>query len=105
MTEWERVTDSFAKMAEACNEAAKAIVDFACTAVKTLCESLYFESLDFESLDFESIIQASAYIQAQKEHPEWVHKANYSKKKRTRKKYHDRIMKQYWRNQHGERKC
>jgi len=85
MTEWERVTDSFAKLAEACNEATKAVVDWACSAVKTFCETL----------DFESILEASAYIQAQKEHPEWVHKAIHSKKKRIRKKYHDRIMRKY----------
>lgn len=87
MTEWEQVTDLFAKLAEACNETTKAVVDWVCSVAKTLCETL----------DFESIIQALAYIQAQKEHPEWVHKAIHCKKKRIRKKYHDRIMRQYWR--------
>lgn len=41
-----------------------------------------------------------AYSKAKIEHPEWVHRANYSKKKRIRKKYHDRIMRKY-----GERRC
>ena len=91
MTEWERVTDSFSKLAEACNEATKAVADWACSVIKTFCETL----------DFEFIIKASAYIQAQKEHPEWVHKATYCKKKRIRKKYHDRIMRQYWRVNDG----
>lgn len=87
MTELERVTDAVAKLAEACNEATKAVGDWVCSVIKAFCESL----------DFESIMQASAYIQAQKEHPEWVHRATYSKKKRIRKKYHDRIMRQYGR--------
>lgn len=91
MTEWEQVTDLFAKMAETFSEAAKAVADWESSVMKTFCEIL----------DVESIIQASAYIQAQKEHPEWVHKANYSKKKRIRKKYHDRIMRQYWRTKDG----
>ena len=39
----------------------------------------------------------AAYNVAAKEHSEWVHMATYSKKKRIRKKYHDRIMRQYWR--------
>lgn len=90
MTEWERLQASFAKLAEACNEATKAVADWVCSVVKSFSESL----------DFESIIQASAYIKAKKEHPEWVHKAIHSKKKRIRKKYHDRIMRQ-WRINDG----
>ena len=35
------------------------------------------------------------YFVANMEHPEWVHRAIYSKKKRIRKKYHDRIMRTY----------
>lgn len=35
------------------------------------------------------------YIRAALEHPKWVHYALNSKKKRTRKKYHDRIMRTY----------
>lgn len=35
------------------------------------------------------------YIRAELEHPKWVHYAVNSKKKRTRKKYHDRIMRTY----------
>ena len=35
------------------------------------------------------------YIRAELEHPKWVHYVLNSKKKRTRKKYHDRIMRTY----------
>lgn len=35
------------------------------------------------------------YVRAELEHPEWVHYAVNSKKKRIRKKYHDRIMRTY----------
>lgn len=45
-----------------------------------------------------------AYTEAEKEHSEWVHRAMYSKKKRIRKKYHGRIMRQYWRVDDGNEK-
>jgi len=35
------------------------------------------------------------YARAEMEHPQWVHYAVNSKKKRIRKKYHDRIMRTY----------
>lgn len=38
-----------------------------------------------------------AYAAAKKEHPEWIHRAKHSKKKRIRKKYLDRIMQEYGR--------
>lgn len=87
MTEWERVTESLENVSDALCRFGEALVNWASAAVKTLCETL----------DVDSIVKAAAYTIAKKEHPEWVHKANYSKKKRTRKKYHDRIMRQYWR--------
>lgn len=37
----------------------------------------------------------AAYRMAADEHPEWVRRARCSKKKHIRKKYHDRIMRQY----------
>lgn len=36
-----------------------------------------------------------AYNAAEIEHPEWVHMAAHAKRKRIRKKYHDRIMREY----------
>lgn len=42
------------------------------------------------------------YQKAMAEHPEWVHRANYSKKKRIRKKYHDRIMREYGKRRRGD---
>lgn len=87
MTEWERVSAAFEKLAAACSETASALVEWAGAAVKALCEAL----------PYETIIAAAAYAAAKKEHPEWVHKAKYCKKKRIRKKYHDRIMRKYGR--------
>lgn len=87
MNEWERVREAYAKLAYACAEASAAIVAWASAAVKTLCETL----------DLESIVKMAAYATVNKEHPEWVHRALYSKKKRIRKKYHDRIMREYGR--------
>lgn len=86
MMEWERVTEAMQNFVNACGEFASAFVDWVTAAVKTFVETL----------DIETIVKAAAYTKAAKEHPEWVHKAIYSKKKRIRKKYHDRIMRQYW---------
>lgn len=85
MTEWERMTESLENVSDALCRFGEALVNWASAAVKTFVESL----------GIENIVKAAAYTEAKKEHPEWVHKANYSKKKRTRKKYHDRIMRQY----------
>lgn len=90
MADWERVTKAFNKLAEACSETLNALSDWVSSAVKTLCDGV----------DFTPIIKATAYTLAQKEHPEWVHKATHSKKKRIRKKYHDRIMREYGRIVH-----
>ena len=43
----------------------------------------------------ESPAKVTAYVKAKEEHPEWLHKAVFAKKKRIRKKYHDRIMREY----------
>lgn len=87
MTEWERVTESLENVSDSICRLGEALLNWATATVKTLVETL----------GADSIIMAAAYAKAKREHPEWVHKANYSKKKRTRKKYHDRIMQQYWR--------
>ena len=69
--------------------------------VETLSDTFHKTIKDMadyiRSMVNECVAMVAAYNRAKKEHPEWVHKANYSKKKRTRKKYHDRIMQQYWR--------
>lgn len=91
MTEWERVTEALENLSDALVRFGEAFVDWGIAAVKTFVETL----------DIETIVKAAAYTKAEKEHPEWVHKAIYSKKKRIRKKYHDRIMRQYWRGNDG----
>lgn len=87
MTEWERMSEALKNVSDAIVQFGEAFVNWACAAVKTFTETL----------DVESLIKVAAYTKAKGKHPEWVHKANYSKKKRIRKKYHDRIMRQYWR--------
>lgn len=87
MTEWERVSAAFEKLADAFGETVSALIDWVGAAVKALCEAL----------PYENIITAAAYAAAKREKPEWVHKANYCKKKRIRKKYHDKIMRTYGR--------
>ena len=87
MTAWERVTESCKNASDALDQFCEALVNLASAAVKA----------SVESIGTENIIKAAAYTKAKKEHPEWVHKAIHCKKKRIRKKYHDRIMRQYWR--------
>lgn len=50
---------------------------------------------DLVSSFAEYIRNYAPYIRAEIERPKWVHYAVNSKKKRTRKKYHDRIMRTY----------
>lgn len=87
MSEWEKAREAFGKLADACAEASAAIAAWVSATVKGLCETL----------DVAAIIEMAAYATVNKEHPEWVHRALYSKKKRIRKKYHDRIMRKYGR--------
>lgn len=87
MTEFESVTESLENALDAIARLGEALVNWVSAAVKTMAEAL----------GADSIVMAAAYAQAKKKHPEWVHRAEYSKKKRIRKKYHDRIMKAYWR--------
>ena len=76
----------YERMAAAAREVACAVAD----AVSNLARSLS------GYIDIAAIAKSAAYTEIKKEHPEWVHRATYSKKKRIRKKYHDRIMRQYW---------
>lgn len=75
MTEWEKVTES----------------------IKSVADSLtqFFDSFANWLGSIVPAVDLLAYYKAQKEHPEWVKRANRSKKKRIRKKYHDRIMREY----------
>lgn len=87
MSEWEKAREAFGKLVDACAEASAAIAEWVGATVKGLCETL----------DVAAIIKMAAYATVNSKHPEWVHRALYSKKKRIRKKYHDRIMREYGR--------
>jgi hypothetical protein len=84
MTEMERTQEVICELAAAVSKAVVEIADMFRTIVKRLSESC-------------NIVFLEAYVIASQERPAWVHKANYSKKKRTRKKYHDRIVRTYGR--------
>ena len=50
----------------------------------------------FAPLSLEQVVQCKlAYEEAERERPTWVHFATRHKKRRIRKKYHDRIMREY----------
>lgn len=87
VTEWDHLCESVQNVVDALTQCAKAYIDWGISAVKKFVEAV----------GINNIIKEAAYSKAKKEHPEWVHKATYCKKKRIRKKYHDRIMQRYWR--------
>lgn len=80
----------------ACSDFADAVGRMAVECFKALVEC--FVDLGISDLA-DCVPTIEPYHKALAEHPEWVHRANYSKKKRIRKKYHDRIMREY-----GERR-
>ena len=87
MTKMERVNEAFRELFAACAETTEAVAEMVSEFVKRLCDQVPH-----------NILQVfAAYETASRERPEWVHKAKYSKKKRTRKKYHDRIVRTYGR--------
>lgn len=87
MQEWERVLEACEQTGFALCRLWGAVANWAEAVIKKLGDVL-------GGCD---IVQLAAYTKAQHEHPEWVHKAEYSKKRRVRKKYHDRIMREYLR--------
>ena len=82
MTEVERAQEALCELAAAFTKAAAAIADM-------------FREIVKGSFKTGDPVELVAYAMASQERPEWVHKVNYSKKKRTRKKYHDRIVRTY----------
>lgn len=85
----ERLNEALRETAEAAMKVAQAFVDCFCEI-----------AADFLR---ETIVVLTAYNVAAKERSEWVHMATYSKKKRIRKKYHDRIMRNYGRADHDNK--
>lgn len=89
---------SIERLGEAFNKAAAALAEFAAALAE--CISCSAECLGEAFAQFVAgadIAPIAAYTAASQEHPEWVHRATYSKKKRIRKKYHNRIMRMYGR--------
>ena len=91
MADFERVEAAFNLLAKACGEVLYELTEWTRQTANEL-----FATIDLGPLN----LMNQAYRQARQEHPEWVHRAQYSKRKRIRKKYHDRIMREYgeWEN-------
>lgn len=86
MADFDRVAEAVNLLAKVCGEVFSELAEW----TRKTAEEL------FETINLEHIGRVNeAYRQARLEHPEWVHKAQYCKKKRIRKKYHDRIMREY----------
>lgn len=95
------------RLNKALRDAVVAIGEFAATLSKCICEivaSLASSNIVklVAELAREIDDEQAAYTLAAKEHSDWVHRAKYSKKKRIRKKYHDRIMRQYGRTDNAK---
>lgn len=78
----EKLNEAFRDVGNALGELAKAVGN----AIKAIAESLYAR------FDTEFCL---AYLWAKEAHPEWVTILNRTKKKRIRKKYQDRILREY----------
>lgn len=87
----EAMADVVAKISAAAIAMAKAIAAVLAAATVTL--KSYSDGGYLERL----VSEVAAYNAAAAEHPDWLHRANHAKKKRIRKKYHDRIMREYGR--------
>ncbi len=87
------------KLGEAFSKAAAAFAECAHAVVEYICE---MEGAWAQILAGVDIAQIVAYQAAEQDHSEWVHRATYSKKKRIRKKYHDKIMRMYGRAKDGK---
>lgn len=88
MLEIERLHEAIARLADAASEFAIALGQAAVEMLSPVLNDNTFGKI---------MEHYAAYTAAANERPEWVHRATYSKKKRIRKKYHDRIMRQYGR--------
>lgn len=77
---WERAGAAITKMAEAIGEFAAAMDDACASVFSGVAKMLACQN---------------AYARAEKVNPKWVHFAKYHKKKRIRKKYHNRIMREF----------
>ena len=84
-TENERLNEAICNLRSSMIEFGAALGECVLAAARTVSKTL-------KSVSFIAV----AYSKAEREHPEWIHKAQYSKKRRIRKKYHDRIMREYW---------
>lgn len=85
-----KFNESVSKLREALVEAFQPIVEWAAELTTKL--SVMFTTWH------ESCIFVVAYFWARDAHPEWVKILNRTKKKRTRKKYQDRILRAYLKN-------
>ena len=86
MADFERVAAAVNLLAKVCGDVLYELTEWTWQTANELLETIDLEPLNRMN---------QAYRQARQEHPEWVHRVQYSKRKRIRKKYHDRIMRKY----------
>lgn len=84
----EKMQEAFTALGAACAAAAKALVEMVQAAVNVY-SSMFVGTMR------DTLICYAAYNWARVEHPEWVGILNRTKKRRTWKKYHDRILRAY----------
>jgi len=85
------LTEAIIRFGEAAKQAASAIAEM----IRALADDMP------QLLDVDSVC---AYAWAQETHPQWVAILNRTKKKRTRKKYQDRIWREYMKSKKETKK-
>ena len=92
MANWDRTADAAANAANAAGEFARAFYEFVTAAVEDLTENV-FQPLSSALNQYAQ--ENAAFRWAETHRPEWVRIHDRTKKKRTRKKYRDRIVRAY----------
>lgn len=82
----DKCMEAFTTFGESIPKLADGIAELMTALIENMSKNMVFGEI---------INTYNTYQIAAANHPEWVHRANYSKKRRVRKKYHDRIIRQY----------
>lgn len=86
-------------------ELSKALSDFVQSVTETFLafgESVKAAFAEYTDIFGQPVRMLAAYKAAEIERPKWVHMASHAKRKRIRKKYHDRIMREYGGESNGQ---
>ena len=95
MANWDRTADAAANAAKAAGEFARAMLELLTAAVEDITDNIYPLAAGIVNLVNQYAEDSAAFLWAETHRPEWVRIHGRTKKKRTRKKYRDRIVRAY----------